>query len=129
MVPRGHVFGFLGANGAGKTTTMRICPGDPRADGGAIRWDGTRPRDAAAPHLGLPARGARPLSADDRPRPARLLRGLYGVPGESRRARRARWLARFRIPDFADRRAEELSKGNQQKVQFLAAVLHDPTSC
>jgi ABC-2 type transport system ATP-binding protein len=36
------------------------------------------------------------------------------------------WLARFRVPDFADRRAEELSKGNQQKVQFLAAVMHDP---
>ena len=36
------------------------------------------------------------------------------------------WLARFRVPDFADRRADELSKGNQQKVQFLAAVLHDP---
>jgi len=48
------------------------------------------------------------------------------VPAE-RAAREARsWLARFRVPEFADRRAEELSKGNQQKVQFLAAVLHDP---
>ena len=47
------------------------------------------------------------------------------------RAERARreaiaWLARFRIPEYAGRRAEELSKGNQQKVQFIAAVLHDP---
>jgi ABC-2 type transport system ATP-binding protein len=36
------------------------------------------------------------------------------------------WLARFRIPEYADRRAEELSKGNQQKIQFIAAILHDP---
>jgi ABC-type uncharacterized transport system ATPase subunit len=36
------------------------------------------------------------------------------------------WLARFRIADLADRRAESLSKGNQQKVQFIATVLHDP---
>ena len=46
----------------------------------------------------------------------------------ARRARRdaLAWLTRFRIPEYADRRAEELSKGNQQKVQFIAAVLHDP---
>ena len=51
------------------------------------------------------------------------------VDGESpERAKREAlaWLTRFRIPDYADRRAEELSKGNQQKVQFIAAVLHDP---
>ena len=52
--------------------------------------------------------------------------GLQGVPRDIA-AREARsWLARFRVPDFANRRAEELSKGNQQKVQFLAAILHDP---
>jgi ABC-2 type transport system ATP-binding protein len=52
--------------------------------------------------------------------------GLYGVPKDVA-AREARaWLARFRVPDFADRRADELSKGNQQKIQFLAAILHDP---
>ena len=52
--------------------------------------------------------------------------GLYGVT-RARPARRARhWLARFRVPEYADRRAEQLSKGNQQKVQFIAAILHDP---
>ena len=51
---------------------------------------------------------------------------LYGVP-RAEAARRARdWLTRFRIPDYADRRAEQLSKGNQQKVQFIGAILHDP---
>ena len=82
---------------------------------------------AAATDVGLPARGARPVPADDRARPARLLRLAVRRAARPRAARRAiAWLARFRIPEYADRRAEELSKGNQQKVQFIAAVLHDP---
>ena len=51
---------------------------------------------------------------------------LYGVPPATAPAQALHWLARFRIPDYADRRAEELSKGNQQKVQFIAAILHGP---
>jgi ABC-2 type transport system ATP-binding protein len=52
--------------------------------------------------------------------------GLQGVPRDVATREARSWLTRFHVPDFADRRAEELSKGNQQKVQFLAAVLHDP---
>jgi ABC-2 type transport system ATP-binding protein len=51
---------------------------------------------------------------------------LYGDPPERARREALAWLTRFRIPEYADRRAEELSKGNQQKVQFIAAVLHGP---
>jgi ABC-2 type transport system ATP-binding protein len=51
---------------------------------------------------------------------------LYGEPPDRARAAARHWLARFRIPEYADRRAEELSKGNQQKVQFIAAILHRP---
>ena len=125
-VPEGHVFGFLGANGAGKTTTMRIALGVLRADTGTIRWRGI-------PHEALPRTtwGYLPEERGLYPRMTILeqlvyFAGLYGVP-EDRATREARsWLARFRVPEFADRRAEELSKGNQQKVQFLAAVLHNP---
>ena len=124
-VPRGRIFGFLGANGAGKTTTMRICLGILRADTGEIRWDGS-PTRIAAPDVGLPSRGARPLPADDRPRPAGLLRQPLRDAHRPRPAEARDWLTRFRIPDYADRRAEELSKGNQQKVQFIAAILHGP---
>jgi ABC-2 type transport system ATP-binding protein len=125
-VPRGQVFGFLGANGAGKTTTMRIALGVLRPDAGEVTWNGT-------PSADLP-RGTWGYLPEERglyPRMTVLdqlvyFAGLYGVPAE-RAAREARaWLARFRAPEFAERRAEELSKGNQQKVQFLAAVLHDP---
>jgi ABC-2 type transport system ATP-binding protein len=125
-VPRGQVFGFLGANGAGKTTTMRIALGVLEADAGEIRWDGTISHALPRTTWGyLPEeRGlyARMTVLDQ----LVYFGTLYGMARDVA-AREARdWLARFRVPDFADRRAEELSKGNQQKVQFLAAILHDP---
>ena len=125
-VARGEVFGFLGANGAGKTTTMRICLGIIAADAGEIRWDG-RPTGE------LPRRtwGYLPEERGLYPRMGVLdqlvyFASLYGEPPDRARREALAWLTRFRIPDYAGRRAEELSKGNQQKVQFIAAVLHDP---
>jgi ABC-2 type transport system ATP-binding protein len=125
-VEPGEVFGFLGANGAGKTTTMRICLGIIAPDSGEIRWKGRLVGE-------LPRRtwGYLPEERGLYPRTGVLdqlvyYASLYGETPE--RARRAAlgWLARFRIPEYADRRAEELSKGNQQKVQFIAAILHGP---
>ena len=51
---------------------------------------------------------------------------LFKVPRKEGARRAREWLARFRIADYAKRRAEELSKGNQQKIQFIAAMLHEP---
>jgi ABC-2 type transport system ATP-binding protein len=125
-VPRGQVFGFLGANGAGKTTTMRILLGVLRADAGQVTLGG---RD----HTSLPRQtwGYLPEERGLYPRMTVLdqlafFGGLYGLPRDVARRRALDWLARFRVPEFASRRADELSKGNQQKVQFLAAILHDP---
>ncbi len=124
--PRGHIFGFLGANGAGKTTTMRIALGVLRADAGSIRWDGV-------PHEAL-RRSTWGYLPEERGLYPRMtvgeqlvyFAGLYGLPRDLAAREALAWLTRFRVPEFAERRAEELSKGNQQKVQFLAAVLHDP---
>jgi len=125
-VADGEVFGFLGANGAGKTTTMRICLGILQADGGEIRWAGRRTDQ-------LPRRtwGYLPEERGLYPRMGVLdqlvyYATLYGEPPDRARREAVAWLTRFRIPEYADRRAEELSKGNQQKVQFIAAVLHGP---
>ena len=125
-VPRGQVFGFLGANGAGKTTTMRIALGVLRADSGTITWDGV-----SSEALPRAVWGYLPEERGLYPRMTVLeqlvyFAGLYGVPPDRATREAKAWLARFRVADFADRRAEELSKGNQQKVQFLAAILHDP---
>jgi ABC-2 type transport system ATP-binding protein len=125
-VPRGRIFGFLGANGAGKTTTMRICLGILQADSGEVRWDGT-------PVSQLPRRtwGYLPEERGLYPRMAIIdqlvyFASLYGESPSVARRQALHWLNRFRIPDYAERRAEELSKGNQQKVQFIAAILHGP---
>ena len=125
-VGRGEVFGFLGANGAGKTTTMRICLGIVVADDGAIRWDGRPVGEVPRRTWGyLPEeRGLYPrMNVLDQ---LVYLGSLYGLEPSLARREALGWLARFRIPEYATRRAEELSKGNQQKVQFIAAVLHDP---
>jgi ABC-2 type transport system ATP-binding protein len=125
-VPRGAVFGFLGANGAGKTTTMRICLGILEADSGEVRWNGISSLELARRTWGyLP---------EERGLYARLpvldqlvyFATLYGAPAERARRDALHWLSRFRISEYATRRAEELSKGNQQKVQFIAAILHEP---
>ena len=125
-VARGEVFGFLGANGAGKTTTMRICLGIITADAGEIRWDG---RTTGA--LARRTWGYLPEERGLYPRMGVLdqlvyFGSLYGEAPDRARREALAWLTRFRIADYAGRRAEELSKGNQQKVQFIAAVLHDP---
>jgi len=125
-VPRGQIFGFLGANGAGKTTTMRIALGVLAADRGVITWDGADTR-------GLPRRtwGYLPEERGLYPRMIVLdqlvfFASLQGIPRDLARKAALEWLRRLRVTDLADRKAEELSKGNQQKIQMITAVLHDP---
>ena len=125
-IPAGHVFGFLGSNGAGKTTTMRIALGVLRADSGTITWGGVDHR-----RLRRSAWGYLPEERGLYPKMTVLeqlvfFAQLQGLTEERARGEALEWLTRLRVPDFAARRASELSKGNQQKVQFLAAVLHDP---
>jgi ABC-2 type transport system ATP-binding protein len=125
-VPLGQVFGFLGANGAGKTTTMRITLGVLEPDAGEVRWRGVESHKLPRSTWGyLPEeRGLYP-----RMRVMEQLvffAGLHGVPAERAKREALAWLRRFRAEDLAGRKAEQLSKGNQQKVQFIAAVLHDP---
>jgi ABC-2 type transport system ATP-binding protein len=125
-VPEGEVFGFLGSNGAGKTTTMRIILGLLRADAGTVTWNGRPVQDWPRRSWGY--------MPEDRGLYLRMpvidqlvyFASLYGVPRAQARRDAMRWLTRFRIVQYADRRAESLSKGNQQKVQYIATVIHDP---
>ena len=125
-VEPGQVFGFLGPNGAGKTTTMRIMLDILHADAGSVTWNGL-----AAGSVPRRTWGYLPEDRGLYPRMRVLdqlvfLGSLQGLT-RSEAARRGRhWLNRFRIGEHADRRADQLSKGNQQKVQFIAAILHDP---
>jgi ABC-2 type transport system ATP-binding protein len=125
-VQPGQVFGFLGANGAGKTTTMRIILDILRPDGGSVTWKGRSTAELPRRTWGyLPEeRGLYPrMKVIDQ---LVFFASLYGVATRDATREVHEWLERFRIPEYADRRAEELSKGNQQKIQFIAAILHDP---
>jgi ABC-2 type transport system ATP-binding protein len=125
-VPRGQIFGFLGANGAGKTTTMRIALGVLGANSGRVVWNGTDTR--ALPRATW---GYLPEERGLYPRMVVLdqlvfFASLHGIPRDQARRDALAWLHRLRVPDLADRKAEELSKGNQQKIQLISAILHDP---
>src|SRR3990172_5726580 len=125
-VERGQVFGFLGANGAGKTTTMRIVLDILRPDSGTVTWAGTPSTDVPRKTWGyLPEeRGLYPrLEVLEQ---LVFFASLYAIPRREAAARARDWLGRVRLPPDAKRRAEELSKGNQQKVQLIAAILHEP---
>ena len=125
-VDQGQVFGFLGANGAGKTTTMRIILDILRPDSGTATWNGTPTTDVPRRTWGyLPEeRGLYPrLEVLEQ---LVFFASLYAIPRKEAARRGREWLARFRIPEYEKRRAEELSKGNQQKVQLIAAILHEP---
>jgi len=122
----GEVFGFLGANGAGKTTTMRIVLGLLRADEGTVSWQDRPTRSWPRRTWGyMPEERGLYLRM---PVLEQLVyfAALYDVPRATARAAALEWLARFRIAEYADRRVETLSKGNQQKVQYIATVIHDP---
>jgi len=125
-VKQGALFGFLGANGAGKTTTMRMILDIFRPDSGQITWNGTPVSEVARHVWGyLPEeRGLYPqMEVGDQ---LLFLARLNGLSKEDAERGLDEWLERFQIKTNRHKKIEELSKGNQQKVQFLAAILHNP---
>ncbi len=125
-VEEGRMFGFLGTNGAGKTTTMRIVLDILRPDSGTITWNGTSNRRIPRQQFGyLPEeRGLYPkMTVQDQ---LLFLAQLYGAEKRQARVALDHWLERLDIEENRHKTIEQLSKGNQQKIQFLAAVLHDP---
>jgi ABC-2 type transport system ATP-binding protein len=127
-VPAGGIFGVLGPNGAGKTTTIRMILHIVLPDEGVVRLFGESgtARDYSARIGYLPEeRGLyRKMRVLD------VLVFLAEMKGVDRRAARASaesWLERFGLGDWRGRRVDELSKGMQQKVQFISTILHRPS--
>jgi len=122
----GEVFGFLGANGAGKTTTMRIVLGLMKPDEGSVTWKGKPAHSWPRSTWGyMPEERGLYLRMPVMDQLVHFA-ALYDIPRKKARADALVWLTRFRIADLANRRAETLSKGNQQKVQYIATLLADP---
>ncbi|NMB01569.1 MAG: ATP-binding cassette domain-containing protein [Firmicutes bacterium] len=125
-VDEGSMFGFLGPNGAGKTTTMRVVLGILKADEGQVGWKGQPFGRLGRGFFGyLPEeRGLYPKM-----RVFEHLEFLGRINGMDRRKARLeteRWIERFNLGELKRKRIEELSKGNQQKVQTIGTMLHDP---
>lgn len=125
-VPEGKLFGLLGPNGAGKTSLIRIITTITRADSGTILFRGE------------PLNGNHPSQIGYMPEE----RGLYKkmkvgeqitylarLKGYSKKQAKEQldyWLTKFEIEDWHDKNIEELSKGMQQKIQFICTVIHQP---
>jgi ABC-2 type transport system ATP-binding protein len=122
----GQVFGFLGANGAGKTTAMRVVLDILRPDSGRVTWNGRLNTDLPRETWGYLPEERGLYAKMNVLEQLVFFAKLHGVKARAAERETREWLARFRIPEYADRRAEQLSKGNQQKIQFIAAILHDP---
>jgi ABC-2 type transport system ATP-binding protein len=125
-VEPGRIYGLLGPNGAGKTSTIRMMIGITYPDAGEIRLFGESFRRAHMRRIGyLPEeRGLyRKMKVLDQ---LVFLGELKGLSARDATTRSLQWCERLALKDWTGNKVEELSKGMQQKVQFIGALLHDP---
>lgn len=126
-VPQGKIFGLLGPNGAGKTTLIRIINRITAPDSGLVRFDGRLSRHDDIYRIGyLPEeRGLyKKMKVGEQ---AIYFARLKGLSDQEARKRLTEWFEKFDIMPWWNKKLEELSKGMQQKVQFIITVVHDPT--
>jgi ABC-2 type transport system ATP-binding protein len=125
-VPRGGAFGLLGPNGAGKTTTLRMIMNVLAPDSGTIEILGQPASQGGRDRIGyMPEeRGLYPRMVVEEQ--LLFFAELKGIPRREAARRVPPWLERMGLSDWRHRRLNELSKGMQQKAQFIATVLHDP---
>lgn len=125
-VPRGCVYGLLGPNGAGKTTLIRIINRITAPDEGEVLIDGRHSNKNDIYNIGyLPEeRGLyKKMAVGEQ---ALFLAQLKGLSKKDAREKLSYWFKKFGIESWANKKIEELSKGMQQKVQFITTVIHDP---
>ncbi len=125
-VEEGTMYGFLGANGAGKTTTFRMILGLLNASEGKVSWNGQPISYATSPQIGyLPEeRGLYPkMKVEEQ---LVFLGELRGMKKSDAKLTLKKWLDRMEISHYANKKVEELSKGNQQKIQVIASLMHNP---
>lgn len=119
------VFGLLGTNGAGKTTTIRMLLGIIKKDSGEITWNG-KVVDRKSVNFGyLPEeRGVYPKTKIYNQ--LMYFAELKGMKKEEADEAIKNWAKKLKVEEYLDKTAEKLSKGNQQKIQFMTAVIHNP---
>ena len=126
VIPPGSTYGLLGPNGAGKTTTIRMILRIIDPDSGSINLFGEPLSAKALDRIGyLPEERGIYKNMKVKHLLA-FFAELKGMPARVSRPKIVQWLERFDLADRADSKIKELSKGNQQKVQFISSILHEP---
>lgn len=126
QVPEGKILGLLGPNGAGKTTLIRIINRITAPDSGIVRFNGRESQPEDIYQIGyLPEeRGLyKKMKVGEQ---AIYLAQLKGLSYQEARTRLTCWFEKFDIMPWWNKKLEELSKGMQQKVQFIITVIHEP---
>ena len=119
------VFGLLGTNGAGKTTTIRMLLGIIKKDSGEITWNGKSVERKSVNFGYLPEeRGVYPKTKIYNQ--LMYFAELKGMKKEDADESIKEWAKKLKVEEYLDKPAEKLSKGNQQKIQFMTAVIHNP---
>ncbi len=125
-IPRQSIFGLLGPNGAGKTSLIRILTQITQADSGTILFDGEKLKEKHIYEIGyLPEeRGLyKKMQIGEQ---LLYFAQLKGLSNAEARKKVKYWVDKFEIKDWLNKKVEELSKGMQQKIQFIASVIHQP---
>ena len=125
-VQKGDVYGFLGPNGAGKTTSIRMIMGIIKPDKGNIKLNGLDINKIDRKKLGYLPEDRGLYQKQNLSEILYYFACLKGLEKKDSKNRANLWLERFNLDDQRGRKVEELSKGNQQKIQFIIALLHDP---
>lgn len=119
------VFGLLGTNGAGKTTTIRMLLGIIKKDSGEITWNGKAVERKTVNFGYLPEeRGVYPKVKIYNQ--LMYFAELKGMKNQEADKEIKKWAKKLKVEEYLDMPAEKLSKGNQQKIQFMTAVIHNP---
>lgn len=125
-VPEAKIFGLLGPNGAGKTSIIRIITAITKADEGQVLFAGETLMAAHREQIGyMPEeRGLyKKMKVGEQ---LIYLAQLKGLSKKEAKTRIAHWFDKFQIETWSNKKVEELSKGMQQKIQFIATVIHEP---
>ena len=125
-VLKGDIYGFLGPNGAGKTTSIRMIMGIIKPDNGSIKLNGSDINTINRKKLGYLPEDRGLYQKQNLSEILYYFGCLKGLDKKDSKNRANLWLERFYLDDQKGRKIEELSKGNQQKIQFIIALLHDP---
>lgn len=125
-VNKGEIFGLLGVNGAGKTTTFRMILGLLDKNSGSITLDGKEINYDLTDKIGFLTEERSLLTKLTVKEQVLYYATLKGMKEKDILKKLKYWLKRFNIEDYLDKKIKELSKGNQQKIQFITAIIHEP---